>query len=484
MNPARLIFPAVRWERREIDAVWPEVRDALELGVGGFIVFGGAVGQTRELVERAEAHAGRQLLFAADLERGSGQQFEDGTKLPPPAALAALGEAAIEEAARITAREALSAGVAWVFAPVADLDIEPRNPIVGTRSFGADPESVALSVRAWVQAAQEVGVHACAKHFPGHGRTTLDSHAELPRVSDSSAALEADTLPFRVAIAAGVRSIMLAHVAYLAFDPGGRPASLSPAIVGYLRDELAFDGLVVTDALIMEAISSSGPAEAEAAVEAIRAGCDALLYPSSPAETLAALESALRAGDLEGQRLDDALARVEAATMAPRKSSAVDWGSHADSAHKLATDSLLPLRGQPTSNVGEGRVRLFVIDDDAVVPAGARIPPTTAEQDRSHLADSLAACSIDVLERGSSPDAIDLIAVFSDVRGWKGRAGLAVESVAAISRTIDRHPDAIVVLFGHPRLAEALPHARHLLCAWCGSTRMQDAAVRYMFARS
>ncbi len=229
MTPARLVFPVLRWGSRAPDEVWPDVRAALDLGVGGFVVFGGSMIAMKELVGRALEHAGRPVLFAADLERGAGQQLEGATPLPPPAALASLTDRGLLEAARMTAEEAASAGIGWVLAPMADLDVEPANPIVGTRSFGADPAAVAHVVRVWVRTAQDEGVHACAKHFPGHGRTTADSHAELPVVGATRGDLDADLTPFRAAIEAGVRTIMMAHVVYPHLDPSGAPASLSVA---------------------------------------------------------------------------------------------------------------------------------------------------------------------------------------------------------------------------------------------------------------
>jgi beta-glucosidase len=214
VNPARLVFPGLRWADRGLEEVWPEVRRQVDLGVGGFVVFGGSVSAMRDLVIRTRDYAGRALLFAADLERGAGQQLAEATPLPPAAALATLDDAALLTAARLTAQEAAAAGIGWVLGPVADLDVEPANPIVGTRSFGASATEVSDRVRTWILAAQGEGVLGCAKHFPGHGRTTVDSHADLPVVGEQLEVLEADLLPFKAAIAAGVGSIMLAHVSY------------------------------------------------------------------------------------------------------------------------------------------------------------------------------------------------------------------------------------------------------------------------------
>ena len=206
---------------------------------------------TKELRQKSRV----PLLIAADLERGAGQQFSGATGLPPLAAIASLGDAdAVRRAARLTAREARTLGLNWDLAPVCDLDIVPENPIVGTRSLGSDSRKVAMLAQAWIQACQAEGVLACAKHFPGHGRTRTDSHAGLPVVDASRAELmEHDLAPFRAAIEAGVAGVMTAHVSYPALDASGAPATMSREMLQWLlRQQMRFDGLIVTDAMIME----------------------------------------------------------------------------------------------------------------------------------------------------------------------------------------------------------------------------------------
>src|SRR5918911_565648 len=180
MSVANLLLPAIRWnpdrgydgERRAID-------QALELGVGGFILFGGEQEAVRQLTKELRLRSRVPLLIGADMERGAGQQFAGATGLPPLAAIAWLDDLeAIRKAARLTAREARTLGVSWDYAPVCDLDLVPENPIIGTRSLGSDPQKVATLAAEWIAACQSEGVLACAKHFPGHGRTRVDSHAE------------------------------------------------------------------------------------------------------------------------------------------------------------------------------------------------------------------------------------------------------------------------------------------------------------------
>ncbi len=481
MNPARLVFPAIRWGDRDVERVWREVRRNLDLGVGGFVVFGGSVDAMRELAARTEEREGRPVLFAADLERGAAQQFDGATPLPPAAALASMDAAALLDSARITAQEAAAAGIGWVLAPVADLDVEPLNPIVGSRSFGSEPAIVAERVRGWVATVQEEGIHACAKHFPGHGRTIADSHSELPNVKWTRETLEADLAPFRAAVEAEVSSVMLAHVSYPALDPSGAPASLSREIVNLLRREMRFDGLIATDALIMGAISTAARSETEAAVEAVRAGCDVLLYPSSAAETVAALQSALDSKQLDRRQVARSAERIE---IAGRTADVVVDGqapvpSHAR-ALEMAAAAITRLRGaQPRPMPGEA-FRLHIVEDDVVELPESLAGPGTKAPDRSHLAKSLEERGAVVVGRWSTAPAIDLVAVFSDVRGWKRRAWLAPEKAREVNEVLERAADTPVVIFGHPRLAQQLPAARNVLCAWCGDPLMQKGVAEYL----
>src|ERR687886_2330326 len=202
-DTAQLVLPAIRWDpARGYAGERPLIERALGLGVGGFILFGGDQDAVRTLTKELRHRSRVPLLIAADMERGAGQQFAGATGLPPLAAIASLNDVdAVRKAARLTAREARTLGVTWDYAPVCDLDIVPENPILGTRALGSDPTRVARLAVEWIKACQGEGVLACAKHFPGHGRTRADSHIELPVVNASKRELlEADLIPFRAAI--------------------------------------------------------------------------------------------------------------------------------------------------------------------------------------------------------------------------------------------------------------------------------------------
>ncbi|MGH7506458.1 MAG: glycoside hydrolase family 3 N-terminal domain-containing protein, partial [Longimicrobiales bacterium] len=365
------------------------------------------------------------LLIASDLERGAGQQFDGATQLPPLAALGALGDLdATRAAANLTAREALALGVNWVFAPVADVDFEPRNPIVGTRAFGSDPERVAAHVVEWIRGCHDAGALCCAKHFPGHGRTVEDSHAQLPSVDAEQQTLDLDLIPFRGAVDARVDAIMTAHVSYPSLDPTGAPATLSaPVLTGLLRKAMGFGGLIVTDALIMEGVLHAGMDEPAAAIRATAAGCDALLYPRDLDGVAKALESAPREL-LSDVRVMEAIGRIDA-TAARGLPDNVDgaWGNSDDAAwvSELAVRTLVVVRGEPRC---ARSTDVLTVDDDV----GGPYPPPTRDRFLGALRDA----GIDVREITEADGERDtLVAVYCDIRGWKGRPGLAAESKRA-----------------------------------------------------
>jgi beta-glucosidase-like glycosyl hydrolase len=469
MKVGRLLLPAVRWDGEHgFRDAWPEIEEALELGVGGFIIFGGEADAVRDLTEELTRRAPHPLLIGSDLERGAGQQFRGATPLPPVASLGALGEdETVRRAGELTAREARALGVNWVYAPVADADLEPDNPIIGTRAFGSDPAHVSRMVAAWVQGCADGGALSCAKHFPGHGRTLGDSHIEKPSVDVARSDLEADLEPFRGAIAAGTDALMTAHVAYPALDASGAPATLSATILGgLLRKELGFRGMIVTDALIMEGFIEDLD-EGAAAVVAMNAGCDVLLYPQDVKRVIGALEAAVEDGSLSASRVTDAVGRIAEAADRVAGGPTGSWGRDEDRrwALETAVRALRVVKGDPA--LPAGPVRIEEVEDDL----GGPYPPYP----RTAFPAALERAGVELSEDGAP-----LIAIYCDIRAWKGRPGLSTSARDRAREMLARHPDAPVVFFTHPRLASEVPDARHLLAAWGGESLMQEAAVAWL----
>jgi beta-glucosidase len=467
---ARLLMPALRWQPdtgfQHESAL---VDQALALGVGGFIIFGGPAEEVRRLTSSLASRVSRPLLLAADLERGAGQQFAGLQELPPPRALGALSDLdAIRRAGAATARDALSVGINWIFAPVADLDTEPDNPIVQTRAFGDDPAWVGACVAAWVEGCQDAGALACVKHFPGHGRTVTDSHAGLPLVSATRAELEEDVRPFRAGIAAGVASCMTAHVAFPALDDTRLPATVSPRILATLRSELGFAGAIVSDALIMEG-AFEGRSESAAYVQAVAAGVDVLLYPRDLGVAAAALSDGERTGTLSPGRLSDAVRRVEALLARQSARPAAVAPPATSSLGQELADRLLaapPLRG--TAPPLRQPLNVTLIDDDIGGPYAA----SPGDWIIRALEDEGVAFG----SGGSS-----VVIAYAEPRAWKGRGGWGQESLA---RLREAAPSAdLILLFAHPRLAAAIPGRAPVVVAWHRQRLMQEAVARWLMPR-
>ena len=487
---AQLLVPAIRWDTaRGYDLQRPLIDRALAAGVGGFILFGGETEAVRALTKDLQRRTRTPLLIAADMERGAGQQFAGATGLPPLAAIASLGDPeAVRRAARLTAREARTLGVNWDLAPVCDLDLLPDNPVVGTRSLGADAERVADLAGEWIDACQSEGVLACAKHFPGHGRTTADSHLELPVVTtDADTLLAKDLAPFRAAIDAGVGSMMTAHVAYPALDPSGAPATLSREMLQWLlRQRLRYEGLVVADSLNMQGLLRAVPppgGEGAAAVRAIQAGCDMLLAPSDVDATVAALGDAIRTRMLDPDRVQQALRRrlKWAQWVSPpndyRRPSMTDTALGAQLADRVVRAE----RGTvPTLRVP---VDVLAVDDDAEPGAD----PAAAAARRRQFVEALRIAGVDARATETADGASGstlVVALFGECAPSTGRPGYADRTCAAVADACAAAArsarDAVVVLFGHPRRAADIPEAPAVLCAWTGDRVMQDAAARWL----
>ena len=295
-----------RWELANA-----ELRSLLEAGVGGVILLGGSAAELALRCAQLGRWAGQPLLLCADVEEGVGQRFDGATWLVPPLALGRLygreperALALAERYGRCTGREARALGLNWVLGPVCDVNNNPANPVINVRAWGEDPATAGALATAFLRGVQAEGVLSCAKHFPGHGDTSSDSHLTLPLLAHSRERLAAIELPpFQQAIAAGVASVMTAHLMLPALD-GERPATLSkPVLTGLLRRELGFEGLIVTDALVMDAITGRYGA-GEAAVLALEAGADLVLMPADAGAAIGAIAAALQGGRLDREQLE------------------------------------------------------------------------------------------------------------------------------------------------------------------------------------
>ena len=292
-------------------------------GLGSVCVFGSNVASPADLARLTGVLHDRapDLLVATDEEGGDVTRLHlaEGSPHPGNAALGAVDDTDLtERVARSLGAELAAAGVDLDLAPVADANTDPANPVIGVRSFGADPALVRRHTAAYVVGLQSAGVGACVKHFPGHGDTHVDSHLAMPVVEAAADVLRArELVPFGAAVTAGAVAVMTSHVLLPALDPD-LPATLSPTVLAVLRDELGFAGLVVSDAVDMRG-ASAGRGEPAAAVLALAAGCDLVCLGADKdadlhARVVAAVVDAVRGGTLPEDRLADAADRVVAAS--------------------------------------------------------------------------------------------------------------------------------------------------------------------------
>lgn len=311
----QMLIPAMApvFMNRESEEFRRIERNIVEFHVGGYHAFGGDPVALAALLNRMQRLAKIPLLITADLEGGPGYQFRGATRLPRAMALGATGsEELAYHAGQITAIEGRALGIHVNFYPVLDVNNNPRNPIINIRSFGEDVALVSRLGQAYIRGAQENGQLATAKHFPGHGDTSQDSHLELPVIAVGRDRLDRIELPpFRAAIRAGVAAIMTAHIALPQLEPEkGVPATLSPAILtGLLRTELGFQGLIFTDAMEMRGIADHFTPE-EATVRAVRAGADVILFPVDVEKSFTALRQAVERGEIPLERIEASVRRL------------------------------------------------------------------------------------------------------------------------------------------------------------------------------
>lgn len=294
---------------------WELTREQLqtligEYGVGGVILLGGSAAEIALKTQQMQSWAKIPLLMAADIEEGVGQRFSGATWFPPPMALQDVGIDYAEAMGRITAEEALAIGLNWVLAPIVDVNNNPHNPVINVRSFGVTVGEVMGATRGFITGAKQYPVLTTAKHFPGHGDTAVDSHLQTPTLTHDRARFEnLEFLPFSNAIAVGVDTIMSAHVFAPNLDPQNI-ATLSPHILTeILRDQLGFEGIITTDALIMSGVANLNSPEA-IAVQAVKAGADILLMPVNPIATIHAVCAAVESGEISRDRIKQSVQRI------------------------------------------------------------------------------------------------------------------------------------------------------------------------------
>jgi beta-glucosidase-like glycosyl hydrolase len=460
-------------------------------GWGAVIVFGGELEAVTELLNEAQRRSPVPLLLTGDFERGFGQQFPcDGTVFPPLMALGAAADVGLAEAVGAAIGAELRAhGFHVDFAPVADLAIEPRNPIVATRAAGDDPGRVAPIVAATVEGLQSAGVAAAVKHFPGHGRTTTDSHHALPVVHATRDELEVtDWVVFRTGLRAGARIVMTTHVAFPALEPDGqtRPATFSTAVNEILKREWGFDGVICSDALMMGAVAGDAPEQA--AQRALEAGVDWLLYPPDPAGVHRGLVSAIEDGRLDRARCERAAARLLRLKLwVLRRQSAGRASDPAALAGRTAGAALTALPTDPPSDHDwpDGAQWIVVLDGEIepedvrfaewLAPeAGDRMVVIDTTQGEEQTRERIA------LARACSANSLVVCAVLSPIRASKGRHGLSDLGCDAVNAVTGPGRDTVLLIFSNPHIVAQVRAPSRVVWAYGEDPSSQRAALEFL----
>jgi len=469
------------------------------------------------------------LLVAGDFERGVLPAHLFGTTVFPHAmAFGAAGSLAYaEEFGRITAQESRALGVHWNLFPVADVNSNSANPIIGTRAFGANPKQVGELVAAYIRGARANGMLTTAKHFPGHGNTATDSHVAVPVVDDDLDHLRAvDLPPFQKAIGAGVDAVMTAHVRVLALDPDrGRVATTSPAIVtGLLKNQLGFKGIVVTDALDMAGlVGLYAKNPGRVAVDAFKAGSDVLTMPDNLEVCYRTMLEAVRAGEIGQERLDASVLKILQAktSLGLEKNRVVDVGAIprlvgnpesiaagqriSDASITLVRDNgkVLPLRdGRSDKRLrvvyrAKAQVPLLVIilcdnvraEDGRVLERQIRRRAPDARV--VYVDPRVAAARSDVVLNAADRAQQLVVAVYvvpsaartrTVARGQKNSASLPDSTAKLLSRILARATEKTAVLaMGTPYLTEDFPTIQNYICTFSNATVSEISAAKALF---
>jgi len=478
--------------------------------------------EAAELLNRLQKESKLPLLFAADFERGVSMRLMGTTVFPH--AMAFGGDGRVEDAetfGRISAEEARAIGIHWNFFPDADVNSNPANPIINTRSFGEDPKQVGDLVAAYIKGAHEGGMMTTVKHFPGHGDTATDSHLDVARIGVDRVHLDSIELPpFRQAIAAGVDSVMVAHVTVPALDSDpNHVATISPVIVSdLLEKQLGFKGIIVTDALDMAALTHLFANDiGRAAVEAFKAGNDLLLIPADFPASYSAMLQAVQSGEISRDRLDRSVLKIlkakgslglQDARMVDMKAIAtlvgkpqnVAFGQQvADSAVALVRDNgkVLPLKSKGTAKTGlpytaqeetHNQTLALLVSDDVRTESGrafgreflVRIPDARVIYVDRRFA---AGMSGDILKAVEEAKTV-VVAVYAVPNAGKMGNGVAMADAtgALLQQVLDRAAQkTTVVAMGNPYLAGDFPKVENYMCTFSNATVSEIAAAKALF---
>lgn len=474
--------------------------------IGGITFFQGEPLEQATLANALQRRARLPLLISQDMEWGAGMRIEHSTTFPRTMALGAARDAELAyKAGYVTAIEARAMGTHQVFAPVADVNNNPFNPIINVRSFGEKPELISELATAFARGIQDGGALSTAKHFPGHGDTATDSHAALPILSFGLDRLESlELIPFRQLVDQGIMSIMTGHLAFPRVEPDSTvPASLSRKVTTeILRKELGFNGLIVTDALDMAGVTVNFPT-GEIAVRALKAGADMLLLSEDPYAAREAILRAVAAGEIAERRIDESVMRILRAKAwagladDPFVDPGQVRGRVASEAHQAVSEAIARASLTLLRNDGE----LLPLRDKKrilVVTLSDGSDPTVGHYFTSQLRQHVAEAKVDayLLDDRSHPDEykevlawaalydLAVVPAFVYVRSWSGRINLAEKNLAFLNQLVAEGPPVALISFGNPYVVIGLEQPDAYVAAYGASEVSQRAVAEALVGRS
>ncbi len=474
-----------------------------DLHVGGFVISLGNVYEEAMLVNKLQKMSRLPLLFSSDYEYGLGMRLENTVSFPSNMALGATRDSSlVYRIGHAIGEEARAVGVLQNYAPVSDVNDNPENPIINVRSFGENPRLVGKLAAAFLKGTQDAGVLATAKHFPGHGDTQVDSHSELPTINYGYARLDTlELVPFRDDIAAGVRSIMIAHIAFPKFqNETGVPATLSNKITtGLLRDSLGFDALIVTDARTMGGVTKKY-STAEAAIRAVKAGADILLMPPDEEIAISAVVRAVERGEINPAVIDAAVRRIlnvkSELGLEQRRfvniddiSKIVGTESHELLAGKAARRSITIVRNiggiLPLQYHQPQQILCLTVADNCDPDVGSQF-----RKELSTRCDNVVYAQIDPSSNELNFDDVynmakraDIILVPSYVRWRSGQGTVDFTQPVRdfLNHVIDLGKPCVMISFGNPYLLRSVPTIPAYVCAYSAAKYTVAAAAEALF---
>ncbi|NJN75778.1 MAG: beta-glucosidase [Synechococcaceae cyanobacterium RL_1_2] len=466
-----------------------------ELNIGGVILLGGTASEVMARTQQLQRLAPNPLLIAADIEEGVGQRFTGATVLPPPMALGAIAKQDLPLAKRcaydygkITAQEALAIGINWILAPVADINNNPSNPVINVRAFGEEPRIVKELITAFINGAAPYPALTTVKHFPGHGDTDLDSHLDLPTLTHHLDRLtNLELIPFIAGLEAGVDSVMTAHLLIEAWDQQW-PATLSPSCGHYLRHTLNYDGLIVTDALIMGGVTNQYD-PITIARQAVLGGADILLMPQEPTVAIDAIATAVEQDLISLDRINQSYQRIQTAkaklafnSTPPSLNQLLQTPAAIELSRNILVHSQINTLPSPVAMTAAPGANVIIVDrllfgdflshqsPALTIPKSWGYPTFILEQPHLHF-------PTDQYDRF-------LIQIFSRGNPFKGKVNLSSELIHTLEQLNAHHPIVAIVIYGSPYLSTQLPSTIPVIFSYGQMPLAQAIALQALTAMS